>query len=116
MAADLATFKAKFPIFALADAVIESALAEAVIFHDVNETATLYCAAHLLALDSENTGKPDGGSGVVESEKIGPLSRNYKNQDEEERDVFFVTTSYGRRFLAIERRTPRSAIGAIVIG
>ena len=124
MAADVAGFQAQFPNpqFEGADtAAIQRAIEEAEFYHSRRPLATLYCAAHLLALESEHTGKPDGGSGVVASERIGPKTISYltqagTGQNADDRKVFFATSSYGRRFLALEARTPRAAIGAVVVG
>ena len=71
MAADVQTFKSRFPEFTGdIDPEIELVLDEAFLIHDIRELATLYCAAHLLALNSEQSGNPDGGSGVVGQETL----------------------------------------------
>ena len=99
--------KSRFDEFAAVDdAVVQTLIDEAYRITDVNPDATLYCVAHLLALEEEHTGKPDGGSGVIMGESIGPRSVTYRTQAQTEREVFFATTSYGRRVLAIEARTP----------
>ena len=125
MTADRAAFRAQFPTaFPNAtDADIDGALAEAELLHSIRELATLYCAAHLLALDTENfdaldnrIDKPDGGSGIVTAETIGPRRIEYLSvAGASERDAFFASTTYGRRFLALERRSPRASIGAVVV-
>ena len=105
------------------DADIESALDEAKLIHSVRVLATLYCAAHLLALDQEYLDAqgqpvtdPDGGAGVVVSEMIGPRRIDYITQaGDDERKAFFVTTTYGRRFLNLEARTPAVGIGVRLV-
>ena len=114
------SFRAQFPQSThfpdATEAQIESALEEACILHSLRELATLYLTAHLLAIDSEHTGKPDGGSGIVSMERIGPRTINYLNQIEGAgRKAFFASTSYGRRFLELEARTPRYGIGAMAV-
>ena len=45
------------------------------------------------------------------------MQRTFLNRsDKDAFRVFFETTAYGRRFLALEDRTPRARIGAIVVG
>ena len=45
------------------------------------------------------------------------MRRNFLTQaGDDERRAFYVTTAYGRRFLALEDRNPRSRIGARVVG
>lgn len=108
-------FKTQFPEFnGLADGTINAVLKEAKLYHSVRELATLFCAAHLHTLNVREGAALDGGSGLVESEQIGPKRMTFKNQAETNRDVFFATTTYGRRFLALEKRTPRFVIGAKV--
>lgn len=126
MVATLSDFREWFPgppFDALTDDTVTRSLNEALIFHDEREEATLYLTAHLLALDVEagdaetrNGIAPDGGAGVVTSETIGPRTIGYLTQaGKNERRAFFATTPYGRRFLALEDRTPRYGIGAIVV-
>lgn len=118
MAVDAAAFRARFPAPLFADkddTAVALAISDAQLLHTRNETAVLYLAAHLLALDSEQTGRPDGGAGVVQKEKIGPRDIQYlTDAGTDERRAFYATTSFGRRFLALEDRTPRVALGAIV--
>ena len=90
----------------LSDALIGELIAEAYGLSDTSRVATMYCIAHLAALESEVTGAPDGGSGVVASETIGPRKVEYKTQAMASRDVFFEQTSYGRSMLARESRSP----------
>lgn len=114
----LDAFRGEFPEFSTTvDAEVEAALDEAYQLHAIKPLATLYCAAHLLAVGPEATGSPDGGSGVVMSESIGPRRVAYLTQaGDDERKVFYATSSYGRRFLNLESRTPRFVIAARVAG
>ena len=116
-----AQFPTAFPVATHPDTLIEARISEARQIHAVRKLATLYLTAHLIAVDAENTGKPDGGSGVVTSEKIGPRTVNYATQagggreGTDKRRAFFATTSYGRRFLVLADTSPRAAIGARVV-
>ena len=89
-------------------------------------------AAHVLSfqLVPIGGGGSSGGStavtGQVTSHTVGPLSTTYathsgtttnSNNTKSATDVaFFSSTIYGQHFLALEARTPRVAIGAIVAG
>ena len=118
MAADLAGFREQFPEFtadAAADAAVNRALAEAKLIHDRNSLATLFLTAHFVSLDNGTKGV-GAGAGEAKAEKAGPLSVSYKTQADRGRDAAFTSTSYGRRFLTLEKRTPRWAIGAGVVG
>ena len=118
----LSGFRERFSAFSgRDDGEVQLALDEALLLHDVRVLATYYCAAHLLSLAGEEGALPDGGAGIIASEQIGPKRIEFlnmagagKNMNGRERDVFFATTPYGRRFLALERRTPRTSIGATV--
>ena len=124
MALSISDFREQFPAPAFeltSDAEITRALYDALLLHSINETATLYCAAHLLALKAEYVDElgravdtPDGGSGVVKSEKLGPRQIQYMTMaGDDERRVFYATTPYGRMFLALEARVPRVAFGVL---
>ena len=125
VAATVADFRAQFPdppFETVDDARISAVLTEALDIHDVNEMATLYCAAHLLALEAEQKDaqgnprlEPDGGAGVIEKEKVGPTDISYITQaGDEVWRAFFATSAWGRRFLTLEDRTPRVGLGFIV--
>ena len=116
----VAEFRAQFPATFLAathpDSLITSRIGEARLIHGVRKLATIYLVAHLLAVDGEATGEPDGGAGVVSVEGIGPRKVEYMNQsDGMPNRAFFGTTSYGRRFMALVASSPRGAIGARVV-
>ena len=115
----VAEFRAQFPdTFPAAthpDSLITTRIGEARQIHAVRKLATIYLAAHLLAVDAEATGEPDGGSGVVAGEKIGPRQVSYLTQADGKPGMsFFATTSYGRRYLALVASSPRGSVGARV--
>ena len=118
MAITVADFRARFPapLFSTAtDEQIALTISDALLLHSSNETATTFLVAHLLATDAEQSEKPDGGAGVVTKEKIGPKDITYlTDAGDSERRAFYATTTFGRRFLALEDRTPRVALGCIV--
>lgn len=100
---------------AVADDTLSRALAVALDIHSRSPRATVYCAAHIVSLwAEENASGPagvDDRGGVVVAETAGPLEAEYLPQAENEREVFFARTPYGRMFLTLERRstafTPR---------
>ncbi len=97
------------------DEDIETALPVAYQLTDVSRDATLYVTAHLLALSAEYTGGPDGGSGVVKSERLGPKAVTYQiGAGDDERRVFFDRTSYGRMALTLEDRSPKAVMAMVV--
>ena len=102
----LAWFREEFPEFDdVADSAVNVWLGHAAEIHSLSETATLYLAAHLVALDGEDSvGQVDGGAGVITSETIGPKSATYMTQARSGDETFFARTQYGRLFLTIERR------------
>ena len=91
------------------------ALEEALLIHGARELATYYLMAHLLVLARAEGNQADGGAGVITDEQIGPKTTSYQNMTVDQRDVFFATTPYGRRFLVLERKTPRFGVGASVV-
>ena len=98
------------------DEAVNAAIEVARSIHDIRKMAVIYLAGHVLALSSEHTGSPDGGSGAVASERIGPRQVNYRtmSKDGDALRVWCETTSYGRTFLALAATSPRSSIGARV--
>ena len=111
----VAEFRERFDEFAdLADTLVSDLIGEAYGLSDTSRRATLYCVAHLCALESEHTGAPDGGAGVVSSEEVADRKVTYRTQSMKDRDVFFEATSYGRRMLAIESRTPQARMRVVV--
>ena len=79
--------------------------------------AQLYCTAHWLTLEGEKSvdadGRPvpDGGSGVVVSERIGPRSVSYASPDGRK---FYERTYYGRAFLELSRASPRRMLPTVI--
>ena len=117
MAADLAGFRAQFPEFATtADAAVQLALDEAILIHDLRTLGTLLCAAHLVALSAEAVAGSTP-AGEITKDEGGPLKVTYAGiKDQRDHAQFFGRTHYGRRFMIIEKRSPRFAIGAKVCG
>lgn len=112
--ATLDGFRARFNEFAgTTDESVELALEEALILHSVVPLATLYAAAHLLKLDADTAAGRDRG-GEVSEESAGPLKTKYRTQADTGADSFWTSTSYGRRFLTLEKRTPRHALSVYV--
>lgn len=112
----LTDFRNQFSEFSTrSDAEVNRVLEEACHIHSARKLATLFCAAHLLVLNS-NIAEGEKTSGEIESAGTGPLRVSYKTQAENGRDVFFTSTNYGRRFLTLEKRNPRTGIGAMVVG
>ncbi|MCY4670319.1 MAG: DUF4054 domain-containing protein [Rhodococcus sp.] len=120
---DAATLKARFPEFTQADSIVDALIEEAerITGASGNDELILWAAAHLLALEAEHTGAPDGGAGVVTAESIGPLSKTYATQvgggaggASNEDAAYWATSSYGRRFLTLQARTPAAVLTTIV--
>ena len=98
------------------DAEIEGALAEARALSGHTATLTSLCAAHLLALGPVDLAtQPDGGLRELTSERIGPYQASYRTVAADGREAFFATTVYGRRFLAVEKRTPRVRFASVMV-
>lgn len=103
-----AEVKARFSEFAAtADADIATAASTALRISAVDAEATLHLTAHLLAMRSGETGKPDGGSGEVAKERVGDRDLEYVTLARGPgRESFFSTSPYGRLFLILESRSP----------
>ena len=114
--ATLQAFRDQFPEFEdTENEAVDKVLVEALLIHDIRLLATLYCAAHLLAQDQAiAAGKTT--SPEVKSRKADTLSASYVVQAETGAEAFFTSTSYGKRFLTLEKRSPRKIIGAFVAG
>lgn len=113
MALSVADLRTRYPEFSeavAADDAVAVALATAAEMAVLSDRITLACAAHLLALGRQETGKADGGAGELTAETIGPKSADYMAQAESGREVFFTTTAYGRAMLTLEKRHPKRAI------
>ena len=114
----VAQFRTQFAddatLLSSSDAQIQRALDEALLIHRVQPLATLFCAAHIRTLDKAAAdGKTT--SPEVSQRRAGPLSATYLTQAEENREAFFTSTSYGKRFLNLEKRSARAGIGAMVV-
>jgi len=116
----LPLFRTRFPEFdAQSDARIEAYLGDALLIHALCETAVLYLTAHLLTLDIESgagsTGaSSDGGDGEVVSESAGGVSASFKSQADKGKDVFYMSTAYGRRYIALRNACPGYAFSVRV--
>ena len=108
----LSLFRTRFPEFdTQSDARIELYLNDALLIHSLCETAVLYLTAHLLTLDIESGAgssgaSPDGGDGEVVSEGAGGVSGSFKSQADKGKDVFYMITTYGRRYIALRNACP----------
>ena len=119
MAVTLDDFRAEFPEFSGVDAtVVQAKIMEALEESKVSKRATLNLAAHLVALipAADEVGKVDAGAGVVKSETVGPFKTDYETMvGGDAHRAFYATTSYGRRFLALESRAPGFVVSARVV-
>lgn len=117
-------FRTRFPIFndSASDELVEMLIEEAA--GQVNtawiesdyKPAILYLTAHLIATDNSAEGS-DPGSGVggdsggeIASESWGPISVSYRARSipkmgDNAFDQFYGTTSYGRRYMILVRRS-----------
>ena len=122
--ATVATFREQFPEYAEVadhpDDAIQRMLDVAKTIHAIRPLATLYCTAHFYKIE-EMRQAGISASGELLSERAGPMSVNYVTQAETSgfgvgsRQAFFTRTEYGRQFLILEHRSPRHAIGAVVV-
>ena len=128
----IADFRTQFPEFAATlNGQIQLALDEALLIHSIRKLATLYAAAHTLAfrLPAQAGGGSSGGqtvvTGQVSSRSVGPLTEtftthsgtttNSSNTRNATDIAYFSSTVYGQHFLVLEQRSPRTAIGALVV-
>jgi len=103
--ATLAEFREAFPeLSARPDDAVVRALQVAQAIHCLRHIATLYCAAHLLVV-ADDIIQPDGGQAEATERGMGQLTTKYQAQAERGRESFFTTSSYGRQFLTLERRS-----------
>lgn len=111
-AIDVIDFRGRFPEFAdAADAAVRRALDEARELSDKSTTCTMLAAAHLLALDADET-----SGGEVVRERVGPMEVEYAAQARHGGEAFWTRSKYGRRLLAHEARLPEVAVAARVYG
>ena len=112
----IASFQEQFPEFGdTPDATITRAIEKALVIHSRVVLATLYLTAHFVKI-AQLTADNKVPSTEVKSRGVGPLQASYLTQAEDGSEAFFTTTSYGRQFLALEKRTKRAQIGATVVG
>ena len=98
----------KFPVADYPDDWVDNALVEAKTISVISKQATLYVTAHLLILrENEESNTPDGGSGVVISEDIGPQAMSYAPPQGRQ---YYERTYYGRAYLELERRSPSKVL------
>lgn len=108
----LILFRVRFPEFITqADDRLTMYINDALCIHALCETATLYLTAHLLTLDIESGAgsigaSSDGGGGEVVAESAGGVSASYKSQTDKSKDVFYMSTAYGRRYVALRNACP----------
>ena len=113
MEATLAEFRRRFSEFDKTDDVeIEFALEEAKMLHNVRPLATLLACAHLLKISE---GDPLGSTGEIRHSQAGSAIVSYAVQAERGREAFWTSTTYGRRFLMLERRSHRTGAGSVVV-
>lgn len=109
----LADFRARFPeLSESSDSVVEQAIADARMIHNINKTATLFCAAHLV-WEANETSSGRSITSEIQRESVGPTSADYVSMTTPgERQARFGVSSYGRQFLTLESRTAGFAISA----
>jgi hypothetical protein len=102
-----AQFKDRFAEFAtVSDSRIQLFLDEAALSVNVSlwgikaDLGQAYLAAHLLTIDKRGG---SGAAGMVTSEKVGDLSRNYAAPNTGALDPTLSATSYGIEFLRLRR-------------
>ena len=116
MAATLSDFRSRFPEFSTtADDVVNVVLGDSALFLSAPAIGQLYAAAHLLAIAAQENAVADGGAGVVTDEVLGPLRRTYMTMAGNEREAFWATSAYGRRYLTIRNSSTTWGISAMVV-
>ena len=116
--ATLAEYRTRFPQQSgVADDVVERLLEEAEIIHATQPLATLYLADHFVQKAQDATaGQTAGGVGEITGEYAASLRVQYAGiaTDKEARNRYFASTDSGARFLVLEARTPKFALGMVV--
>ena len=115
MSATVADFRLIFPEFSqTSDRAVQVKIDEALEIHNVSERASLFCTAHLLALEAARIAGTPILHGERAEERAGPLRATYRTMTEDgQRSAFFTSTPYGREFLILESRTPRVGLGLL---
>ena len=126
-------FRTQFPEFAsTSDGQIELALEEGLLLHSIRKLATLYASAHVLAFRLPTLLNPAGGGGTttvtgqIRRRRVGPLEEEFSthagttqgnatSRKSAEDIQYFSSTVYGQHFLALEARSARASIGAMVV-
>ena len=128
----VADFRTQFPEFAsTSDLAIELALEEGLLLHSIRKLATLYASAHTLAFRLASIAGGGGGgstavTGQLQRRRVGPLEEEFAthsgstqgnagSRKSSEDIAYFSSTIYGQHFLALEARSPRASIGAMVV-
>lgn len=117
MAADIATFRLRFPEFEdetlYPDPRIQLFLDDAIITMGDNETrwnnrynlAQSYLAAHLLSMGTNTeAGAGESSSGIIASKSAGGVSVSFSstNQaDKSDMDAWLLSTAYGQQYLLL---------------
>lgn len=117
----VAGLRKRFPEFTAErkpDSNVEYAIEEAqIVAGKLSAEAQLYCAAHLLTIEQEKVVDeignpvPDGGSGVVVGERIGPRTVSYMTAEGRQ---FYERTYYGRMFLELQHRSARRKLPMVI--
>lgn len=117
-------FRTEFPEFTEADYPDEAVtrwITAAGYIHSVTEQGWLLLTAHLLSIAKADgalgsVAAPDGGQGLIISDKIGAKTRQFTYGGKAMKDAheFYKRTFYGRTFIEISKRTPAKSIGVRV--
>ncbi len=115
LSADLSAVREWLPEFAsVSDADVNKALTEAKLIHTVEPLATIMVVGHLLWEESERAARRTA-RGETMDETVGPMKGTYATMAKQgDRKARFSNSSYGRRFLTLESRIPRVAMGMVV--
>lgn len=120
MAVTVSDFRSQFPEFpedSYSNAMIQRALAEARLIHNIRDLVTLYITAHILTVGAEIAAGTTGARGAVKKGKAGPMDVEYVSLAKDgDIKAELARTQYGARALLLESRTARTRIGAMVAG
>ena len=111
-------FRDKFPEFTtdvVTDRDATQWLETAYQLSDVTREATMFTAAHLVALDRGErvagaVAPVDELGGVIVEEAFGPKKLKFMQQAMDGREVWYTRTAYGRLALMLEKRSPAGVI------
>ena len=101
----------------ITDALIERAGSDARVlaFAGASAMAVGYLQAHIVAMWEQETGRPDGGSGVVTREQIGGSYQDFLADVGQGPDVWLAKTAYGRTYLQYRRRSLGYVMGGAMV-